>query len=63
VKAKTGIGHPVFVHFLAPIREEQPQEEIDYTQFKDMLSDAELLAKGEDEAYVLKQCLKIAYYI
>lgn len=36
VKAKTGIGHPVFVSFFAPINENEPQKEIDYSHFKVM---------------------------
>lgn len=63
VKAKTGIGHPVFISFYAPINEESPSDEIDFSEFKNMPGDKELLLSNEDETFVNKQCLKIAYYV
>ena len=36
IKAKTGIGVPVFVNFFAPINEQDTLKEIDYSHFKVM---------------------------
>ncbi|CDW81558.1 UNKNOWN [Stylonychia lemnae] len=63
IKAKTGIGIPIFVNFLAPINEQDPSKEIDYSHFKVMQEDFELLKNEEDEQFCYKQCLKIAYYV
>lgn len=43
VKSKTGIGHPIFVSFYAPINENEPSKDIDYSSFKSMPDDYELL--------------------
>ena len=63
IKAKTGCGDPIICKFVAKIDEENQDEEIRYDQFKEMPSDEDLLALGNDAAYVQKQCLKMAYYI
>lgn len=39
VKSKTGIGHPVFLQFYAPINEKLPTLDIDYSAFKSMADD------------------------
>ena len=62
VKAKTGCGEPVFVHFQAPLDQDLPEEEIDY-DYKSLPADADLLTHGEDLLYARKQCLKYCYYI
>jgi hypothetical protein len=54
VKAKTGIGHPIFLKFYAPIDEKKPQNEINYSSFKTLPSDLELLKSGYDEQYAYK---------
>jgi len=63
VKSKTGIGHPIFIQFYAPINEKEPTKDIDFSSYKTMLDDQELMKQEEDELYCYKQCLKIAYYI
>jgi len=63
IKSKTGVGHPVFIHFMAPINEDEPNEEINFGDFKEMPSDRELLSRDEDELYAQKQCLKLSYYV
>ena len=66
IKAKT-IGAPIYIHFLAPINEASPNKEIEYGHLaRSMPDDLDLLKGGtteDDEAYSLKQCLKIAHYI
>lgn len=62
VKAKTGLGTPIFVTFHAPIDEQAPAKEIIY-HFKAMPEDSDLLSQGEDDLYAYKQCLKMCYYI
>lgn len=38
-------------------------KDIDYSGFKTMADDADLIRQEEDELYAYKQCLKIAYYV
>ena len=61
IKADGGCGDPVIIHFFAPLDERNPLAEIVYN-YKDKEDDAVLLARGDDQAYVEKQCLKYCYY-
>ena len=64
VKAKTGIGVPIFVHFMAPIKEnEVPNKPIEYNFKTAFADDIELLKQEDDDTFAYKQCMKIAYYI
>jgi hypothetical protein len=54
VKAKTGIGHPIFLKFYAPIDEKKPLNEINFSIFKTLPSDIELLKTFQDEQYAYK---------
>ena len=63
IKAKTGIGFPIFINFYAPVNPKEPQKEVDYSEFKTMPEDYELIKSEEDEMFCYKQCLKMAYYI
>lgn len=54
VKTKTGIGHPVFFTFYAPINETRPNDDINFEQFKDMEEDLDLLKNGYDSKYAYK---------
>ena len=55
VKAKTGIGQPLFMHFLAPINEHSPDKEIDYKgAMAELGEDQDLLARSEDDTYAYK---------
>lgn len=62
IKADGGCGDPVVVHFFAPLNENKIHDEVNYNH-KDMDKDEDLLQRGEDQAYVYKQCLKYCYYI
>ena len=62
VKAKTGCGESILIHFLAPLDQEQSEREIDY-DYKSMATDHELLSRGDDRQFAYKQCLKMCYYI
>ena len=55
IKAKTGIGVPIFVHFLAPINENEPTKPIVYNFLDE--------PGNEDLVFAYKQCMKIAYYV
>ncbi len=59
--AKIGIGKPILLHFIAPIKENDPEKELDYS-FKQLGEDFDLLRNGEDELYVQKCCLRMCYY-
>lgn len=54
VKAKTGIGHPIFYPFFAPLNDEDPSKEIDYSHFKNMADENELIKEEEDIVYCQK---------
>lgn len=56
------LGTFFWIHFYAPLNEECPEEEIVY-DYKSMPSDYELISKGEDQAFLQKQCLKFGDYI
>ena len=59
---KNQLGSFLPIHFYAPINEEFPEEEIFY-DYKTMPSDYELISRGEDQQFLLKQCLKFGDYI
>lgn len=42
MKAKTGIGHPIFYDYYAPMKENKPNQDIDFSEFKNMQDDYEL---------------------
>lgn len=63
IKAQVGCGDPIICKFMAKVDELNPDQEIRYDYYKEMPSDEDLLAVGNDAAYVEKQCLKMAYYI
>lgn len=50
------------MHFVAPLDEENPTKAIDYSH-SHFPSDYNLLSKGDDYHYALKQCFIIAEYI
>jgi len=62
IKSQKGCGVPIFVTFFAPLNEQYPSDEIKYDH-KQMGDDWDLLVRNEDQAFCLKQCLKMAYYI
>ena len=46
VKSKTGIGHPIFIQFYAPMKEDKVHQDINYEIFKQMPLDKDLLKNG-----------------
>jgi hypothetical protein len=61
-KSKTGSGTPIFVHFFAPMDEENCNEDIVYDLSK-FPSNADLIKSGDFHLYALKQVNVMAEYI
>ena len=62
IKSKTGCGTPLFVHFVAPLDEENPNNAINYS-YSHFPSDYTLLKNEDDIHYALKQCYIVAEYL
>lgn len=62
VKAQIGCGTPIIVNFFAPINTKRVADTIDYN-FRQFGEDEEIIKKGLEERYCLKQTYKMCYYI
>ena len=61
VVSKAGLADTKIVNFFAPLDEDNPAAEINYS-FKHFASDS-ILKRTNTNLYAIKICLKLAYYI